>query len=144
LKKTTKEQLPYLYWESLRNKPYHISLDKAFVVHGDEVATFLEKTLTTLGLEHNERNDFITYWLPTLERNKWNLISFLDKEYTDEFELQITPPPDTIIRVFMVFKNISEFIEIDIPILIPVERKGFVAVEWGGMNLDDRNCKFEP
>ena len=49
--------------------------------------------------------------------------------------LDIDPNPDTLIRVLMIFKGLDNPIEVEEQQLITPERKGFVAVEWGGVDL---------
>ena len=46
--------------------------------------------------------------------------------------MEITPVPDSILRVHMVFKRIEEPVEIREQTLKPFTRKGFTVVEWGG------------
>ena len=50
--------------------------------------------------------------------------------------LKINPNPDTIIRVLMDFKGLEDKIEVKEQQLEPVSRKGFVAVEWGGTEIE--------
>ena len=53
--------------------------------------------------------------------------------------LNVSPVPDTVIRVYMVFMPLNE--EVQIPeeqqLVWPssVERTGFTVVEWGGSEL---------
>ena len=49
--------------------------------------------------------------------------------------LTITPTPDTTIRVLMEYKGLENPIEVEEQKLESVERKGFVAVEWGGTEI---------
>jgi len=135
--KNSKKELSYLYYEAKRSTPYKLDIDKCFCIKGNECDEFLETALETLGLNFKESNDFIIYWLPLLEKNIFNLIRFLGDEFTNEVELDINPKPDTFIRIFMIFKGSDEFIDTHPEPLKHIERKGFVAVEWGGMNLDD-------
>lgn len=69
-----------------------------------DITTYLEKSLKTLGLNSREANDFMVYWLPVLEKNPYSLIEWKTTEYTDMAKLHISPKPDTLIRVFMVFQ----------------------------------------
>jgi hypothetical protein len=85
-----------------------------------------------MGLTPREYNEFIVYWMPMMEKNRYNLVSFQGASYTDNAELHITPPPDSLLRVFMVFKPLTYPIEIPPQKLVPFERKGFTVVEWGG------------
>lgn len=49
--------------------------------------------------------------------------------------LTITPEPDTTIRVLMEYKGLENSIEVEEQSLETPERKGFVAVEWGGTEI---------
>lgn len=102
----TKKKYSYLYYEARKKKPFQLLPDRCHCVKGTDAADFLEEALTIMGLNFKERNDFITYWLPHLESNNYNLIRFLHEEYAEEVQMDIEPPPDTVIRVFMVFKGI--------------------------------------
>ncbi len=120
----------YLYWEGESDITYDYS--EGFCVKGEDTATFLETALEQLGLTRREANEFIVYWLPRMEGNAYNLISFQNEVYTDNAKLTITPQPDTLIRVFMAWKPMDSMIDLPIQKLSAPERKGFVAVEWGG------------
>jgi len=133
----SKKELNYLFYEAKRELPYDLLPNKCFCIKGEECFKFLEDALVILGLNFKEINDFIIYWLPSLERNKFNLIRFLQNEFTSEIDVNVEPKPDTFIRIFMIFKGIDTPIETHPDPLISVERKGFVLVEWGGMNLDE-------
>lgn len=122
-----------LYWEGISETEYDFS--KGFCVPGNKTAQFLEESLTKLGLSPKEANEFIIYWLPRLEQNEYNLISFQSETYTDSAKLEIAPDPDTVIRVFMAWKALDEPVEIEPQKLFTPERKGFVAVEWGGAEV---------
>ena len=50
--------------------------------------------------------------------------------------LEISPTPDTLIRVLMTYKGLDEPIEVEEQILETPERTGFVAVEWGGTEIE--------
>ena len=123
----------YLYWEGTDNVQYDFS--EGFCVPGSETAAFLEDALVQLGLTRAEANEFIIYWLPQMEQNAYNLISFQSDAYTDAAKLTITPQPDTLLRVFMAWKPLTSAVEIAPQTLTAPERTGFTAVEWGGANV---------
>jgi uncharacterized protein YdhG (YjbR/CyaY superfamily) len=123
----------YLFWEGRTDEIYDFS--KGFVVKGSETAEFLEEKLAEIGLKEKEKNEFIVYWLPRMQDNSYNLITFQAKAYTDVAKLHITPEPDSILRVFMAYKELEEPIEIEEPAIVPFERKGFTVVEWGGAEV---------
>ncbi|MCP4439680.1 MAG: hypothetical protein GY810_12115 [Aureispira sp.] len=119
-----------LYWEGKDHHTYDLST--GFVVKGEATADFLDEKLAQLGLTRREANEFIVYWLPKLEQNEYNFIHFAQEEYRELAKLQITPKPETLIRVFMVYKPLNRHIEVPAQELPTVKRKGFTAVEWGG------------
>ncbi|MEE0884034.1 MAG: hypothetical protein U0L59_02265 [Faecalimonas sp.] len=123
----------YLFWEGNTHATYDFS--KGFVVKGAETAEFLEEKLSEIGLNAKEANEFIVYWLPRMQENKYNLITFQTKAYTDVAKLHITPEPDSVLRVFMAYKELEAPIEIEEPVIAPFERKGFTVVEWGGAEV---------
>lgn len=128
------KEYSYLFWEGLTDSDYS-NLDTGFVVKGSETKDFLQSTLARLGLTAKEYNEMIVYWLPKMENNKFNLIYFAGKEYTDNAKLTITPTPDSILRVFMVFKPLDKYRQIQPQQLESFERKGFTVVEWGGTEI---------
>jgi hypothetical protein len=79
----------------------------------------------------------IVYWLPKMQGNKYNLIYFAEKSYTDTAKLIIQPKPDSLIRVFMVFKALNSKINIPEQTLKPSKRAGFSVIEWGATELTD-------
>ncbi len=123
-----------LYWEGLSNAEYDMS--KGFVVKGEDTAEFLEKALFKLGLTDKEANEFIIYWLPRMESNAYNLISFQNEAYTESAELIIEPTPDSVLRVFMAWKRLSEPVDVEPQELVDFERDGFTVVEWGGAEIE--------
>ena len=104
------QEYNYLYWEGDSDQEYDFS--EGFCVAGENTAEFLEDALVRLGLTRREANEFIVYWLPRMEQNEYNLISFQSEAYTDHARLSIQPEPDTVIRVFMAYKPLDHYQEI--------------------------------
>jgi hypothetical protein len=122
----------YLFWEGIPENNIDWDLSTGFVVKGEDTREFLQNTLSEIGLTPKEYNEFIVYWYPKMKDNSYNLVHFAGTQYTQTAPLTITPEPDSILRVFMVFKPLNKKIEIESQILQPFERKGFTVVEWGG------------
>lgn len=122
-----------LFWEGEGGFEYDLS--RGFVVAGKDTEKFLEESLKTLGLTDKEANEFIIYWLPRMENNAYNLISFQGQNYTDAARLEITPTPDSLLRVFMAWQALDQPIEIEPQTLPTFERTGFTVVEWGGSEV---------
>lgn len=124
------KEYSYLFWEGINS--WEPDLSAGFVVKGEDTAAFLQEKLAYLGLTPREYNECIVYWLPRLEGNPYNLISFQGEAYTDAARLTVTPQPDSILRVFLAFRPLEEPIEVPEQTLVPFERRGFTVVEWGG------------
>jgi hypothetical protein len=128
----------YLFYEC--ELPHAYKLESGFLVSADSTIPFLQKSLKHIGLLPSEYNDMISYWLPQLKKNPWNVIHFtLNEDYDKLSTLEVIPAPDSELRVMM------EFVGLDAPVSLPVqalphfERKGFVVVEWGGIEFSKEN-----
>ena len=131
----TGKNLYALYYESENTIPFKVEKE-GFVVKGENVAEFLEEKLAILGLTDREAEEFIVYWLPKLEANKYNYIRFASYEEIEaNMPLNIEPKPDTVIRVLMTYKGLDKEIEVKEQELAQKERIGFVTVEWGGTEI---------
>lgn len=131
----TGRNLYCLYWEGINT--VQPTMNEGFMVKGEDTISFLEEKLEILGLTEREANEFIIYWLPKLEANKYNYIRFQTMEQIEEnMPLEITPEPDSVIRILMEYKALEEPIEIEEQQLTTPERTGFTVVEWGGTELN--------
>ena len=124
---------PYLFWEAESYVPF--DTNEGFSVNEENAGKFLEEKLEILGLNDKEKTDFITFWLQVLLKNKLSLCSFQTKQFFDKNELNVTPKPDSLIRVFLVIKKLEAPINIKEQKLVSNERKGFTVIEWGGSNF---------
>lgn len=128
----------YLFWEAILDMEPDLS--RGFCVAREDTIEFLETSLNEMGLNEEEANGFIMYWLPQLEANEYNFISFQTESYEAAAGLEIEPQPDTVIRVFMMWCGVDHYIEVepqDLTAMNPSEREGFTVVEWGGTELED-------
>ena len=134
------KEYDYLFWDGMIDMDFD-PMTNAICVRGCDTAKFLEEYLTAAGLNSSEIDDFISFWLPKMEKNEYNVISFPTAEYEEKAELNVSPAPDTVIRVYMVFEGSDK--PVDIPsenqLVMPedVTREGFTLVEWGGSQLDE-------
>ncbi len=129
----TGREYSYLFWEGVTDTEYDMS--EGYVVEGEKTAAFLERVLSEMGLVPREYNEFIVYWLPKMQNNAYNLITFQKEAYTDSAKLEITPEPDSLLRIFMVYKPLAEPVQVKEPVIVPFERVGFTVVEWGGSEI---------
>ncbi|CBJ27129.1 conserved unknown protein [Ectocarpus siliculosus] len=143
---STGREYPYLFWEADSSdgrvtRSFGLDGSRSFCVAGEAAGVFLDVALERLGLNVRERCDMVTCWLPQLESSRFNVIYFVEVErYEQAARLTIVPTPDVTIRVFMAFRGAHAYdAELDtakIEELRSPAREGFVAVEWGGMNLN--------
>lgn len=135
----------FLYWEAdLVIKP---DLSRGFCVKGGDTKAFLETALKQLGLSDIESADFIGYWLPQLEGNKYNVITFQTTAYENAASMKVSPEPDTVIRVNMLWYPSKEKVNIrpqELGCINPAVRKGFTVVEWGGEEYKKGKFYLEP
>lgn len=124
----------YLFWDAV-NCRTRFDFSKGFCVAGSDTEQFLKEKLTYMGLTEEEMNEFIVYWLPRMEHNPYNLISFQGDAYTNSAKLTVTPAPDSECRIFMAYIPLDAAEEIEPQPLEPFERIGFTVVEWGGVEI---------
>ena len=127
----------YLFWEGDWAEQPRVDRNTGFVVSGDEVRDFLARLLDELGLTHDEANDFVTYWYPVLSQHAFVYIHFLTEEYKRLVDVQIEPPCDSQLRIFMTYAPLEARAVVVPQKLKKFERRGFVLVEWGGGELSN-------
>lgn len=121
-----------LYWEEDSN--HKVDFSEGFYVTKNNAIEFLEESLTKMGFNDRERNEFIMYWLPILEKNEKSLVYFELTEERDSYsKININPQPDSLLRVAIHVKKVDSYTPIKEQHLPRFERNGFVAVEWGGV-----------
>ena len=124
-----------LYWEEIPTKI--VDFSTGFYVNSNNAIQFLEDKLSLIGLNDRERNEFIMYWLPILENNNHSLVYFeLTDEKQENNKLIIEPTPDSLLRLTMHVKRVNKKVNIKQQKINTFERKGFIAVEWGGINYN--------
>jgi hypothetical protein len=121
-----------LYWEE--NSNHKVDFSTGFYVEKENAIDFLEEKLSIIGLNDKEKNEFIMYWLPILEKNEKSLVYFeLTEERNDYNKLIINPFPDSILRIAIHVKKVNKKTNIKEEKLTTFKRIGFTAVEWGGV-----------
>ncbi len=126
----------YIFWEGTPSEGASYDLSTGFVVAAADTKSFLQKTLPELGLIPKEYSEFIVYWLPILQKNPYNLIHFAGADYEKTAPLQVTPKPDSVLRVFMVYMPLKLPIQVKPQAIVSFKRTGFSVVEWGGLGLN--------
>lgn len=124
---------PHLFWEG---SSYPIPrTGRGDVVARGELDRYFDRTLEERGLSVRETADFKAYWLSRMQEAPYYRVDFLDeRDMSFLAPLDIDPRPDTLIRVLMDYEPLSRRIEVPpAPRPVPRVRRGFTAVEWGGV-----------
>ena len=137
--KADQRNYSYLFWDGIYQfSASHYDYKDGFSIEKKDYATFLQEKLKYVGLNDTEINDFVVYWLPQLNHYEKVFVHFRINDNIDQTSfLEINPEPDTLIRIFMEFKESTKNDKIlPIQILPKFERKKFVVVEWGGSQIN--------
>ncbi|KAK2465875.1 hypothetical protein APHAL10511_001516 [Amanita phalloides] len=138
-------------------KPVLTPQDSVLLRVPADLTKYLDQALLSMGLHTEARTSFITYWLPSFMKHEYVALRFLEQSaYESAARLDITPRPDVVTRVFMLFRGVSsrdlavwaeaERRTDDMHITqwrtivgVDVERMGredlFRVLEWGGMEV---------
>lgn len=135
----------YLFWEGVADDGWR--LESGSFVKAEDARAFLEQSLSRLGLNELEQNDFISYWLPKLQANEESFVHFAAEQYTDRARLTVSPQPDSVLRVQMLMTGVDSSNRQQLSALPKQQlqgfaRKGFALVEWGGTDLTGFDFKI--
>ncbi len=135
----------YLFWEGVADDGWR--LENGSFVKAEDARAFLEQSLSRLGLNELEQNDFISYWLPKLQANEESFVHFAAEQYTDRARLTVSPQPDSVLRVQMLMTGVDSSNRRQLSALPKQQlqgfaRKGFTLVEWGGTDLTGFDFKI--
>jgi hypothetical protein len=143
LKMSDQKIYPYLFWEGTTSELGFVTTPtgmEGYFIQTDSTISFLENTLTQLGLNQTEMTDFITFWGPQIKKHRYATIQFLvDEAYTNEIAgINVNPAPDAMRRIYLLFQGSEIELKqnfLTAPVLKPFVRKGFTLVEWGGSEI---------
>ncbi|KAG1886372.1 uncharacterized protein F5891DRAFT_1176180 [Suillus fuscotomentosus] len=81
----------------------------SIVIPVDKVTVYPDKSLKVLGLHTEARTSFITYWLPYIFKHEYIALRPVPQAaYERAASLCISPQPDVVTRVCMLFKGICK------------------------------------
>jgi len=86
-----------------------LSAQDSVLLPVDNITGYLDSALKALGLHTEARTSFITHWLPDLFKHKTVALRFLPQvAYERAAPLTVEPPPDVVMRVFMLFRGVPD------------------------------------
>lgn len=134
-------EFPYLFWEAKQNNSdfYSTKSNSSELVTGQNLVAYFESELTKLGLNSKEKTDFITFWCPKFSKEKLVQVQFfIDDNCSIIGDLNITPKPDNLRRIYVLFQAnpivVTDYVPKKLEVK-PLNRNGFTVVEWGGSVL---------
>lgn len=125
-------EYPYLFWEG--NASTSLPLSEGWTLAKKDIAGRLPLALQGMGLNEQESKDFMEFWLPKLlaEKTPYVKFYFVGTSVMNQIApLKISPAPDTLLRVFMVYEGATKAAG-SMPTFTAPVRHGFTAIEWGG------------
>lgn len=134
------EYLNYLFWEAAQKiDPASIDYSEGVVIKGNEAQFYLEASLTSLGFSAKEKADFITFWAPQMLNCESVFLQLIIDEDCSVFgELNISPAPTSIHRVYLVWKADPTGVLNPTPQEFhKLTRSEFDVLEWGGVQIID-------
>ncbi len=118
----------YLFYEA--KIPHLNNYERCWVFSSAELSVKLPELLYNYGFEGREIDDFMEFWLPIL--NKYPYYAFYPQEVDEMISLEITPQPESLLRVLFYVQPFNTMISLPEPVIGQrLERTGFSAVEWG-------------
>lgn len=131
------QSYPYLFWEGLGNGSYPSDISsRGTIVKRNEAESTIQAQLRAQGLNGTEIADFMEFWGDKIPNTPYVRLSWLGtREMNELAPLSITPRADTVIRVFLDMQGLESYRTITPHRFYAPARKGFTAVEWGGLLL---------
>ncbi len=131
---TINNKFRYLFYEC--KLPNRFQTNKGWLVARNDLTLFFNENMKKFGFNDVEIKDFIEYWIPILTKYQYYLIYPQKTDIINQLlELQISKEPDSIQRLYYLFKgvNMDEIGNLQEPQISEFTRKGFAVVEWGGI-----------
>lgn len=74
-----------------------------------KITPYLDASLSALSLHVEARTSFITYWLPSILKHTHIALRFVPQAaYEKAAPMEVSPQPDVLTRVFMLWKGVNE------------------------------------
>jgi hypothetical protein len=137
------QTFPYLYWEASLPDALITQPKDGYVVAYNQLANLFQTILPQLGLNQREQDQFQSYWLKALPASPYYFVGVVPQsQINDLAPLTISPTPDSLLRVTLYFKALTDnSLQVQAPQLPSFTRHGFTATEWGGFFKADKNHK---
>ncbi len=127
---------PYLFWDGIGHGRYPDLTDRGTIVEKSNLESTLRKQLFAQGLNSQESQDFLDYWLPLMPTTPYTRLTWLTTQEMNVLApLEVSPQPQTVIRVFLDYQGLDKPQGLNPQTFTAPTRKGFTLVEWGGLKI---------
>lgn len=125
----------YLFYEaSIKKIP---DIPCGYCISQGNLKNELDELLMEIGLNEQETDEFLDYWLNRLQDYKYyKIFPVVNRQLEDYVELEITPPAKTSLRVWFFFQGCDKPEELPSPHIDKFVREGTTVIEWGGVMLN--------
>jgi len=128
------QSYPNLFWEGLGQGIYPNLDQYGTVVSQPSLIPTIKLHLAQLGLNDRETADFLEFWTSKLPSTPYVRLTWLGTADMNRLApLQVSPLPDTVIRVFLDFAGLDHPVSLTPQKLTALPRRGFTLIEWGGL-----------
>ena len=125
----------YLFYEC--SLATNFKFQKGYCYSSDDINSGIKQILSEIGLNEKEIRDFVDYWGNRFEKYPfYKVYPVVDNEIDNFVELQISPKPDSILRVWLYFEGCNSNQKLEHPLFKKFERRNSVVVEWGGVMIN--------
>lgn len=105
-----------------------------WVVKRENLSLFFRLNMEEYGFNKAEIDDFMAYWIPKLNTAEYYAVyPQTSTEIDPVIQIQCDPEPDSVLRLFYVFREMGGFVDLPQPFIRYFLRDGFVLTEWGGI-----------
>lgn len=149
---STGAQYPNLFWEAPLGPGYaHYVRNGGWEVARQHLVPFLEARLAEMNFNAQERTEFIQFWWPRMAQHDTVTVHFafvghhavtgpytnpIGETFAGHVPLDISPAPDNLLRVMMVWNVGPNGPRPPQPQTLPrLTRTGFHVLEWGGVQI---------
>jgi hypothetical protein len=125
----------YLFYEaSIKKIPY---ISCGWCISQENLKNELDELLMKIGLNEQETDEFLDYWLNRLHNYRYyKIFPVVNRQLEDYVELEITPPAKTSLRVWLFFQGCDNPEELLSPHIDEFVREGTTVIEWSGVMLN--------
>lgn len=104
-------RMPLSEGDAFDPRASRMTLSNSLLLGFEECQTYLEQQLRLLSLSDTAATDFMQYWVPSFteiaEKGQKIALRFVPQiELDAEALLEVTPKPDVLIRIFLLFKGV--------------------------------------